>query len=544
MRRKSKSQWEFDDLFAEPTPDTPDTSNAPTAPSPAKKRERKPDRPPDPQPTSRSVNPIKPPAPVTPVTAAARPPATVDPDPLSGSAERKILSVTQLTGTVKRLLRNEIGQIWVSGEVTNLRIQNSGHVYFSIKDAGAQLSCVLFRGDARKQRDLLEEGRSVVLFGEITVYEPRGQYQMRVIQVELLGVGALQQAFERLKAKLQAEGLFDRDRKRALPRYPQRIGLVTSPTGAAIRDVVHVIQRRQPGLEIILAPVRVQGAEAGPEIASAIRDLNAWSRSVIAADPSSGAGLDLILVTRGGGSLEDLWAFNEEIVARAVFESELPVVSAVGHEIDFTISDFVADLRAATPSAAAEIVTEDAWTARQVLADSLDAMRYRMGHRLQRLGAEIVHLNQRMDRVHPRRWLDERWQHLDDLQNGLARSVKRRQREFQNRRADLYQRWLRARPYGWLRRQSERMTSADRRLRRQSSSRLNLLKTRLATLTARLQLLSPLEVLARGYSITTDEATGKVVRDAAGVKTGQTVATRVKSGSFRSVVAGRTEDPG
>ncbi|MBU6401719.1 MAG: exodeoxyribonuclease VII large subunit, partial [Verrucomicrobia bacterium] len=267
-------------------------------------------------------------------------------------ATRRILSVSELTGNVRRLLEGQIGRVWVTGEISNLRAQSSGHIYFTLKDPGAQLNCVLFRGEAVAHRELLRDGQKVVLRGELTVYEPRGQYQLRVEAIELQGVGALQMAFERLKERLNAEGLFAPERKRPLPRFPRRIGLVTSPTGAAIRDVLHVMARRYAGVELMLAPCRVQGEGAAEEIAGAIRLLNQWSAS------RGASGLDLIVVTRGGGSLEDLWAFNEEVVARAIFDSAVPVVSAVGHEIDFTISDFVADVRAATPSAAAEIVTE------------------------------------------------------------------------------------------------------------------------------------------------------------------------------------------
>src|SRR5438093_5153333 len=224
------------------------------------------------------------------------------------AAPRKILSVTELTGQIRRLLEEQVGQVWVTGEITNLRHQSSGHIYFTLKDAGAQLSCVLFRGEFQVDRSLLQDGRKVLLQGEVTVYEPRGQYQLRITAVELQGVGALQVAFEKLKQKLSAEGLFAPERKRRLPEFPQRIGLVTSPTGAAIRDVLHVVTRRNPALEIILAPCRVQGDGAGSEIAAAIRLVNAFHSSRLA--------IDLILITRGGGSLEDLWAFNEEVVAR------------------------------------------------------------------------------------------------------------------------------------------------------------------------------------------------------------------------------------
>jgi len=234
---------------------------------------------------------------------------------------RKVLTVTELTWQIKRLLEQQVGETWVTGEVTNLRLQSSGHIYFTLKDAGAQLNCVLFRGEPQVDRSLLQDGRKVTLQGEVTVYEPRGQYQMRVTKVELQGIGALQVAFEKLKQKLKAEGLFAPERKRPLPGYPQRIGLVTSPTGAAIQDVLHVVARRNPALGIILVACRVQGEGAAEEIAAAIRLLNEFNSAQLAEGDRHGA-LDLILVTRGGGSLEDLWAFNDERVARAIARAE------------------------------------------------------------------------------------------------------------------------------------------------------------------------------------------------------------------------------
>ena len=332
---------------------------------------------------------------------------------------RRVLSVSELTTQVKRLLEKQIGSVWVSGEITNFRLQGgSGHIYFTLKDAGAQLSCVLFRNEAVPHRELMQDGQKVLLQGEVTVYEARGQYQMLVRAVELQGVGALQLKFEQLKQKLAAEGLFATERKRALPRYPQCIGLVTSATGAAIRDVLHVIQRRHPGLEIILVPCRVQGDGAAREIAAAIRLLNEFQSAI-----------DLILVTRGGGSLEDLWAFNEEAVARAIFESELPVVSAVGHEIDFTIADFVADLRAATPSVAAEIITEGMFASRGFVASVAEAMSFHARRGLEQARENFDTTAQRLAQVHPKRWLAEQAQRLDDLHDSLLRCARQGARE-------------------------------------------------------------------------------------------------------------------
>ena len=320
---------------------------------------------------------------------------------------RKVHTVIELTNQVRRLLEQHVGTVWVTGEITNFRLQSSGHIYFTLKDALAQLSCVLFRGDAVEGRTSLGEGQKVVLRGDLTVYEVRGQYQLRVTAIELQGIGALQVAFEKLKQKLQAEGLFAQERKRPLPRFPQRIGLVTSPTGAAIRDVLHVIERRNPSLEIIFAPCNVQGQSASYEIAASIRNLNEF------ATRNPQRAIDLLLVTRGGGSLEDLWAFNEEIVARAIFNSRIPVVSAVGHEIDFTISDFVADFRAATPSAAAEIITEGVFSKCKFVSEAGNWLRQRVYQRLEREMRTLRKLNQRIARSHTRRRLNEQIQRLD-----------------------------------------------------------------------------------------------------------------------------------
>ncbi len=443
---------------------------------------------------------------------------------------RKVLSVSELTTQVKRLLEKQIGSIWVSGEVTNFRAQASGHLYFTVKDANAQLSCVLFRGGSVAHRDLLADGQKVLLQGDVTVYEARGQYQLIVRAVELQGVGALQIAFEKLKQKLAAEGLFAPERKRPLPDYPQRIGLVTSPTGAALRDVLHVVQRRNPALEIILAPCRVQGEGAAAEIAAALRMLNDFG-SALHAPPSP---LDLILITRGGGSLEDLWAFNEEILARAVFESAIPVVSAVGHEIDFTISDFVADLRAATPSAAAEIITEGVFASREFVADAPELLRLRCRQRLGALLEDFDQFQQRLGRAHPRRRLNECLQRLDDLQAGLLRCVKQGVRERRASWKDSAGRLTRLRPAQIVARRGEMLLQNLRRLHERVRIQAANQHTHFANLEARLRLLGPEQVLARGYSITTDAATGAVLRDAGKVKAGQRLKTRLKAGEIFS----------
>jgi exodeoxyribonuclease VII large subunit len=445
------------------------------------------------------------------------------------AATRRVFSVAELTGDIRRLIEQHIGQVWVTGEVSNLRQQSSGHIYFTLKDAAAQLSCIVFRTDPVANRETLKDGQRVVLKGQLTVYEARGQYQLQVLAVELQGLGALQAAFEKLKQKLDAEGLFAPQRKRPLPRFPGRIGLVTSPTGAAIRDVMHVVKRRNPMLEIILAPCAVQGSGAAAEIAGAIGLLAEWSER-----PAQK--LDIILLTRGGGSLEDLWAFNEEAVARAIFKSPLPVVSAVGHEIDFTISDFVADLRAATPSAAAEILTEGVFSSCRWMAQ----VRAQLGDKVRRrLMSENRHLEQLTHRLrtwHPRRGLNEQRQRVDDLQMTVNRCARRDLQQMRAAWRTLHERLGRVRPGLLLLQRRQLLRERQRRLHEQAHHQLQGARQRWSNLAARLHLLGPEQVLARGYSITLDAASGEVIRAADDTQAGQRIKTRLKAGQITSVV--------
>ncbi|HTG43138.1 MAG TPA: exodeoxyribonuclease VII large subunit [Verrucomicrobiae bacterium] len=446
-------------------------------------------------------------------------------------AVRKTLTVSELTGSIRRVLEKEIGSISVLGEITNLRIQSSGHIYFTIKDASAQLACVLFRNESRAiNREYLTDGQKVILDGALTVYEARGQYQLQVFSVQLQGLGALQAAFARLKEKLQAEGLFDQSHKRPLPPCPERIGLITSPVGAAIRDVLHSFARRNPSLEITFVPCRVQGPGAGQEIAAAIHLLNDWAFS--APKPR----LDLILLTRGGGSLEDLWAFNEEILARAIYTSRLPVLSAVGHEIDFSISDFVADFRAATPTAGAEIITEGFFAARSFVA----AARRRLWNLLefafnQRLEKTRI-LQRRLLRMHPQRRLAEQAQRVDDAQVSINRCGRHHLRQKQAAFQTLRLRLLRSRPDALIARRRERLLQLRDHLEAASTQKLQALRGRLARAEARLKLLSAENVLNRGYSITIHAETGQVLRDSSEVEPGAKIKSRLARGEITSVV--------
>ncbi|HEX7859014.1 MAG TPA: exodeoxyribonuclease VII large subunit [Verrucomicrobiae bacterium] len=443
-------------------------------------------------------------------------------------AVRRVLTVSELTGSIRRALEKEVGTVSVMGEITNLRLQPSGHVYFTIKDANSQIACVLFRNDARAvNREFLNDGQKVVIDGEITVYEARGQYQLRVLGVQLQGVGALQVAFEKLKQKLQTEGLFDSAHKRPLPRFPRRIGIVTSPIGAAIEDVIHAIERRDPSLEIVLAPVRVQGQGAGQEIAAAINALNEWTFSN--GEPS----LDLILVTRGGGSLEDLWAFNEEIVARAIYSSKLPVISGVGHEIDFTISDFVADVRAATPTAAAEIITEGVFAARPYIAQIGEQVRHILVDALAAKREELSSAVQRLQRLHPKRRLREQAQRLDELHASINRCVRTHLRQKQSAFKNTENRLARLHPETGLARWREALTRLSAKLCAHGKAKAAEKRHRFSNATARLALLSPEQTLRRGYSITTD-SNGKVLRNTATLKPGDELRTRLADGEITS----------
>jgi len=490
MPRSSKSQWDFGDLFA------PRSGSAgPTS-------------------TGRTRTEV---------------PKAVEVDPTPPAGKPTVLSVSELTQGIKRHLESRFGSIRVSGEISNHRLQASGHAYFVLKDATAQLGCVLFRSQSAASRVSLRDGLKVILGGELSVYEPQGKYQLRVTSVELEGIGALQAAFERLKARLQAEGLFDAARKRPIPAFPRRVGLVTSPTGAAIRDVLHVVGRRFAGLEFVLVPVRVQGEGAAPQIAEAIGSLNEWER----AHPGS---LDVILVTRGGGSLEDLWAFNEEVVARAIAASAVPVISAVGHEIDFTIADLVADLRAATPSAAGELLTAGYVEAVGRLSVAARRLRVLTARTILTWGQRAESWVLRLERRHPRRQLETRIQQLDDTMAALMRGAGRGVRDAGSQVSSVVSRLLARRPQVVLERDRRRLLEVRRRLAAAVSRHRDRLRSRSDRAAQSLRLLSPLQVLERGYSLTFEPSTGQLVRRVEGLRPGQRLQTRLADGVVDSVV--------
>jgi len=326
-------------------------------------------------------------------------------------SDEKILSVTELTKQIKGVLELGFTDIWIQGEISNFKLHSSGHIYFTLKDAGSQISAVMWRSRAAQLIFRPNDGMKVMVRGNITVYEPRGNYQIDCYQLQPIGKGELQQAFERLKQKLLAEGLFEDDNKKTLPAFPQKIGIVTSPTGAAIRDILSVLSRRFPSVEIVLVPVKVQGIGAAEEISEAIADLNRQKL------------VDVMIIGRGGGSLEDLWAFNEEIVARAVFASNIPIISAVGHEINFCIADFVADLRAPTPSAAAELVVKDKNEVVELIRNFSYTMNNLMITSIESYKNTVSNLTQSYSFNKPHDMLRQRSQQIDELQNRLIRNV-------------------------------------------------------------------------------------------------------------------------
>src|SRR5262252_5417927 len=351
----------------------------------------------------------------------------------------KVFTVSELTRQIRGTLETKFAAVWVQGEISNYKLHPSGHQYFTLKDQRAQISCVIWRDTMLPSRQPIADGGQVQVYGTVTVFEARGQYQLNVQIIQPRGVGLLQAKFEALKRKLEAEGLFAPERKRPLPKFPQRIGIVTSPSGAAIRDVLNVLSRRAPWLQILVNPVRVQGIGAAQEIAVAIRELATPNEAFAPVDP--------IVVTRGGGSIEDLWEFNEEIVARAIFHSDVPIVSAVGHEIDFTICDFVADLRAPTPSAAAELIVPDSTDlqrqvdrcartlgrqllnrvrdAQQRLDHARETLQRCLAHKLDSCKRGLLHITRSLLARGPARELTIRRDRFVDLQRRLVTSPAR-----------------------------------------------------------------------------------------------------------------------
>ena len=434
-------------------------------------------------------------------------------------SEKTILTVSRLTALLRGVLEENFEHLWVQGEVSNVSYPSSGHCYFTLKDSGAQLRCVMFKSAAKNLKFRLTDGMALIARGRISVYDQRGEYQLMCEYAEPAGIGALQTAFIQLKEKLSLEGLFAETHKTCLPRFPRKVGVITSPTGAAIHDILNVLQRRFASLEVLLYPVRVQGEGSAFEIAQAIDEMNRLAE------------VDVLIVGRGGGSLEDLWAFNEEVVARAVFRSKIPIISAVGHETDWSICDFVADLRAPTPSAAAEIVIASA----DELRSQLEALAHRLKRSVKNLLFEHSSRLQGLRRsLHdPRTMLGHLSQRVDDLsvrlETGLRVAATLRRGHFERLNDALQHN----NPQVGIDIHRQRLALLAVRAEHSLTHHLELCRQRFGDNAARLDVLSPLKTLARGYAIASHGVTGKVVTDAAAVVVGEQLLLKLHRGRAR-----------
>ncbi|MEE1869764.1 MULTISPECIES: exodeoxyribonuclease VII large subunit [Pseudomonas] len=431
--------------------------------------------------------------------------------------DREVLTVSQLNGRARVLLEDVFRNVWVEGEISNLARPASGHIYFTLKDSGAQVRCALFRQNAVRVRQALRDGLAVKVRGKVSLFEGRGDYQLILDTVEPAGDGALRLAFDALKEKLGAEGLFSAENKVALPAHPQRIGIISSPTGAVIRDIISVFRRRAPQVELTLIPTAVQGREA----------INQIVRALQLAD---GRGFDALILARGGGSLEDLWCFNEEAVARAIAACVTPIVSAVGHETDVSISDFVADVRAPTPSAAAELLAPDS----SDLQRRIDSLKRRL---LLRIQSRLMHDRLRLDSLtrrlrHPGERLRQQAQRLDDLDMRLRRAFEQRLNQRRERLARLDTRLAAQHPGRTLALLKQRLDSLAERLPRAMRDTLKDRRQRLQAHAQTLQIVSPLATLGRGYSILLDER-GQAIRSAAQTHNGQRLTARLGEGELQ-----------
>ena len=444
------------------------------------------------------------------------------------ASPRRAVSVSELSAEIRSLLEGELGERFVEGEISNCRLWNTGHLYFTLKDDGAQIRAVMFRSSVQRLKFKPDDGLHVVARGRVSVYEVKGEYQLVCDQMEPRGLGALQLAFDQLKRRLQAEGLFDTARKRALPALPRKIGVVTSLDGAAVRDILKVLSRRFPNAHIVIRPARVQGEDAAADLVRAM--------GLIGKVP----GVDVVIVGRGGGSMEDLWAFNDEALARAIAACPVPVISAVGHEVDFTIADFVADVRAPTPSAAAEIVVGR----REELCSMIDRHSDRLRHiarsGIDRRRAAVQRLTSaRGLATFPAR-VALRSRHISELTHALRRSARASLQVRERRQAAMRQRLEARAPGRRLQELLMAVSSATERLFAAAERARHRHDARFRALAGRLESMSPLGVLARGYALCWDEQHARLVRDAASVAPGDRVRVTVSRGEIKCVVE-RTE---
>ncbi|EJC7016371.1 exodeoxyribonuclease VII large subunit [Vibrio parahaemolyticus] len=437
---------------------------------------------------------------------------------------QNIFTVSRLNAEVRLLLENEMGIVWLVGEISNFSAPVSGHWYLTLKDSRAQVKCAMFRGNNRRVTFKPANGNQVLVKARLSLYEPRGDYQLIIESMQPEGDGRLQQEFEELKMKLAAEGLFAQTNKLPLPEHPKRVGVITSKTGAALYDILDVLKRRDPSLPVVIYPTMVQGDDAAIQIAQAIGRANSRNEC------------DVLIVGRGGGSLEDLWCFNNEILARTIAASQIPIISAVGHEVDMTIADFVADVRAPTPSAAAELVSRDNSHKDQSLVAKqhklASAMRYYLAQQKQQ-SAQLLH---RLERQHPSYQLQRQSQQLDELDMRLRRAMQRFIDTRQQAVERKHHRLQLNSPIKHLAQQKSRLERVEHKLMDAMDRKLLTMRHQLAIAAEKLDTVSPLATLKRGYSITQTEQ-GKVVTSADDVKTGDLLVTRLANGEIHSTVS-------
>lgn len=442
---------------------------------------------------------------------------------MSSLTNQNIFTVSRLNSEVRLLLENEMGIVWLIGEISNFSAPVSGHWYLTLKDSRAQVKCAMFRGNNRRVNFKPQNGNQVLVKARLSLYEPRGDYQLIIESMQPEGDGRLQQQFEELKMKLAGEGLFAQTAKKPLPEHPKRVGIITSKTGAALFDILDVLKRRDPSLPVVIYPTMVQGEEAAIQIAQAIGCANSRNEC------------DVLIVGRGGGSLEDLWCFNNEIVARTIAASQIPIISAVGHEVDVTIADFVADMRAPTPSAAAELVSRDNSHKTQALTGMIQKLHNGMRHYLAHQNALITRLSHQLDKQHPNYQLQRQSQRLDDLDNRLRQSMVRYIASKQQAISRAEHKIQLSSPSKKLAEQKLHLTNSHQKLLDAMDRKLLTTRHQLSLAAEKLETVSPLATLKRGYSITQTQD-GQVIDNADKVKTGDQLITRLANGVVHSTV--------
>ncbi|HIF9313522.1 TPA: exodeoxyribonuclease VII large subunit [Photobacterium damselae] len=438
-------------------------------------------------------------------------------------SNNRIFTVSTLNAQVRVLLENEMGIVWLVGELSNFSMPVSGHWYFTLKDARAQVKCAMFKGNNRRVLFKPSNGTQVLVKARLSLYEPRGDYQLIIESMQPEGDGRLQQQFEQLKMSLAAEGLFAQSIKKPLPEQPKRVGIITSKTGAALFDILNVLRRRDPGLPIVIYPTMVQGEGSAISIAQAIGRANSRKEC------------DVLIVGRGGGSLEDLWAFNEEIVARTIVASEIPIVSAVGHEVDVTIADFVADVRAPTPSAAAELISRDMTHQTQTITQKKQQLNHAIRYYIAKQRQQTQRLQHRLERQHPQMRLNQQQQHLDELTGHLHQAMQRKLTQADQRVERINYKLSLYSPSQTIKQLSHHLAQSERRLTDAMDRSQLTARHQLAMMAEKLEAVSPLATIARGYSITQKED-GSVIRSSEQVSAGDRLVTKVAQGEIRSIV--------